>query len=99
MPTPLTVIARLTARPDQADVLGEALKQLVTPTRQEAGAVAYRLHRDNADPAVWLLYETWTSREALDAHFGQPHMQALFARAPELLAKEPELTLATEVLA
>lgn len=97
MSHPLTVIARLTAKPDQAEALGECLLQIVGPTRQEEGSLAYTLHRDLADPHVWILYERWASRAALDAHFQQPYMQALLVRAPELLAKEAEMTLATAV--
>lgn len=97
MSNQLTVIARLTAKPDQVEALGESLQQLVIPTRQEPGSLGYVLHRDNNDPAVWILYETWTSRAALDAHFEQPYMRALFVRAPTLLAKEAEMTFATVV--
>jgi len=97
MSNQLTVIARLTAKPGQAEALGEGLRQLVAPTRQEAGSLAYTLHRDIEDPNVWILYETWASRAALDAHFRQPYMQALLVRAPDLLAKEAEMTLATVV--
>jgi len=95
----LTVIARLTAKPDQAEALGENLRQLIAPTLRESGALGYTLHRDNDDPAVWILYETWASRADLDAHFQQPYMQALFVRAPELLAKEVDMTFATVVSA
>lgn len=95
----LIVIARLTAKHDQAEALGESLRQLIAPTRQEPGSIAYTLHRDNDNPAVWILYEVWTSRAALDAHFQQPYMQQLLGRAPEILAKEVEMTFATIIQA
>jgi quinol monooxygenase YgiN len=97
MPNQLIVIARLTAKPAQAEALGESLRQLIAPTLQEPGSLGYTLHRDNEDPAVWILYEVWASRAALDAHFQQPYIQALLVRAPELLAKEVEMTFATMV--
>jgi NAD(P)-dependent dehydrogenase (short-subunit alcohol dehydrogenase family) len=96
-PTPLTLIARLTARPEQADALGEELKALIAPTLGEAGALAYRLHRDDDDPDVWILYETWASRADLDAHFAQPYTRAVMDRFPQLLAREMELSFATEI--
>ena len=79
MSSPLTVIARLTAKPDHAEALGESLRQLIAPTLQEPGSIGYTLHRDNDNPAVWILYEAWASRAALDAHFQQPYMQELLA--------------------
>ncbi|EJT01564.1 putative quinol monooxygenase [Rhizobium sp. CCGE 510] len=88
----LTLIARLTAKPDSAAVLGEALQALVSPTRAETGSIDYHLHRDSGDPAVWILYENWRSRADLDAHFQQPYTKAVMARFPELLAREMELT-------
>lgn len=43
----LTLIARLTAKPDRAEMLGEALQSLVSPTRAEAGSIDYHLHRSS----------------------------------------------------
>lgn len=99
-PTPsqeLTLIARLTAKPDKAEALGEGLAQLITPTLKEEGSIGYRLHRDNDDPNVWILYETWRSRADLDAHFAQPYTKAMLARFPDLLARDMELTFAAAI--
>lgn len=49
MSTQLTLIARLTAKPDQAEALGNGLRGLIAPTLQEEGAIGYVLHRDNAE--------------------------------------------------
>lgn len=92
-----TLIARLTARPEQAEALGEGLRALITPTLAEPGALEYRLHRDQADPAVWILYESWRSRADLEAHFAQPYTRALMARFPALLAREMELTFCSAI--
>lgn len=91
----LTLIARLTAKPDCAAMLGEALQALVSPTRAEAGSINYHLHRDSDDPNVWILYENWRSRADLDAHFRQPYTKAVMARFPDLLARDMELTFCT----
>ena len=93
----LTLIARLTARPETTAALGDGLKALIAPTLSEAGALGYVLHRDNDDPVVWILYETWRSRADLEAHFEQPHTKAMLARFPDLLAREMELTYATAI--
>lgn len=88
----LTLVARLTAKPDQAEALGEALQGLIEPTLTETGAIEYRLHRDNNDQNVWILYETWRSQADLDAHFAQPYTKAVLERFPALLARDMELT-------
>jgi quinol monooxygenase YgiN len=97
MTAQLTLIARLTAKPEQAEALGEGLKALIYPTSKEAGSLGYTLHRDNDDPNTWILYETWASRADLDAHFEQPYTKVMLSRFPELLAKEMELTFATAI--
>jgi len=94
---PLVLIARLTARPETAELLGEGLRALIAPTLAEDGAVAYALHRDNDDPNVWVLVERWRSRADLDAHFAQPYTRALMDQFPALLAKDMELSFATEI--
>lgn len=93
----LTLIARLTARPETSEDLGNGLKALIAPTLEEEGAIGYVLHRDNDDANVWVLYETWRSRADLDAHFEQPYTKAMMDRFAALLAKEMELTFATAI--
>lgn len=93
----LTVIARLKAKSGMEDIVGARLQQLVAPTRAEAGCLDYILHRDNNDPAIWILYERWLSRADLDAHFRQPHMQQLLESAPQMLDEGVELTFATAI--
>lgn len=93
----LTLIAKLTTKREYADLLGEELRGLVAPTLAEPGSIAYRIHRDRDDPAVWTLYETWRSRADLDAHFQQHYTKALMDRFPHILARDMELTFASEV--
>lgn len=93
----LTLIAKLTAKPEHADLLGEGLFGLLKQTRKEPGCIDYHFHRDNDDPAVWILYENWRSRTDLDDHFQQPYTKALMARFPKLLAQDMELTFCTMV--
>lgn len=95
--TPLVLIARLTATPETAETLGDGLRALIAPTLAEDGALAYALHRDNEDPNVWILVERWRSRADLDAHFAQPYTRALMDLFPELLAKNMDLSFATEI--
>ena len=97
MTTQLILIARLTARPETSEDLGNGLRQLIAPTLNEEGAIGYVLHQDNDDANIWVLYETWRSRADLDAHFEQPYTKAMMARFPELLAREMELTFATVI--
>ena len=93
----VTLIAKLTAKPEHTDAVRDGLFELLDKTRAEAGSIDYHFHRDATDSTVWVLYENWRSRADLDAHFEQPYTKALIARFPDLLAKEMELTFLTMV--
>ncbi|MEM1176273.1 MAG: putative quinol monooxygenase [Pseudomonadota bacterium] len=72
----LFVVAHIHAHPDAAERVHKALKELVAPTRAEAGCIRYDLHTHNDDPAHFLFYETWSSREHWLAHMETPHVEA-----------------------
>ena len=81
-----TIIATLTARPETREELASLLMALVAPTRAEAGCINYDFHVDAADPCVFVFYENWTDRAALDAHLAMPHLQPLVSQLDRLLA-------------
>ena len=61
-----TIIGTVTARPETREELASLLMALVAPTRAEAGCINYDFHVDAADPCVFVFYENWTGRAALD---------------------------------
>ncbi|MFN9957037.1 MAG: putative quinol monooxygenase [bacterium] len=53
--------------------------------------MSYDFHVDEVDPCVFVFYENWTSREALDAHLAMPHLVPLFSQLDRLLACPVEI--------
>jgi len=90
---PVTVVARMKAKPGKEEELRAALLQLIEPTRAEGGCLNYDLHRAVEDPASFLFHENWRSKEDLDAHLNKPHLKEFLSRAEELLAEQPQITL------
>lgn len=86
-PTPFNFIAHLKAKPGQEQALQDAIMTCVAPTRAEPGNVNYDLHRSTDDPSVFVIYEGWTGRDALDSHFETPHFMTLIAAAEDLVAE------------
>ena len=80
-----TIIGTVTARPETRVELQTLLAAQVAPTRAEAGCINYDFHVDAANPCVFVFYENWTSRAALDAHLAMPHLQPLFSQLDRLL--------------
>ncbi|MGQ0574749.1 MAG: putative quinol monooxygenase [Pseudonocardia sp.] len=91
-PDLLTVVATMRAQPGREDDLQQALESIIEPTRAEDGCHTYALHRGTQDPAVFVLYENWTSQAHLDAHLGTPHIQAALPLLPQLLDGELVIT-------
>ena len=89
----ITVVATFEARPGKEAELKKALLSLPGPTRKEAGCMNYDLHILPENPAKFLFYENWTSKELLDAHLKSPHIAALLPRVDELCMAPPEIKL------
>lgn len=82
---PVTVIARLLAKPESADVVKRELHKLIAPTREEAGCIEYRLHQDNANPAIFIFYENWADGDCLEKHKQTDHYLSCFGTIEGLI--------------
>lgn len=71
----LTIVADIIARPDAIERVKIELEKLIVPTRSEVGCLQYDLHRDNENPAHFLFYENWESRELWQAHMNSRHLK------------------------
>src|SRR5262245_12120285 len=81
----LTNLAFFRAKPGQTTSLGKALRDLVNPTRQEAGCIFYDLHQSQEDADSWFVYENWRSSADLDAHMQSTHIRTFLDLAPSLM--------------
>jgi len=72
----LTIVANIHAHPDRIDLVKAELEKLVPITRAEKGCLQYDLHRDNSNPAHFMFFENWETRELWQTHMGAPHLAA-----------------------
>jgi quinol monooxygenase YgiN len=72
----IAVVALIVAKPGAEEKLRVQLEGIVEPTRNEAGALQYDLHRDLKEPARFVFVERWASEEALAAHARSAHILA-----------------------
>ncbi len=82
----LQVVATIPAKPEAADAIRAALKDLVAATLAEDGCLAYDLFESASAPGTFVTVERWTDQAALDAHLGMPHVAAAFAAADGALS-------------
>lgn len=78
----LTIVAHIRAKADSVDFVKAELLKLIDTTRAEQGCINYDLHQDNDQPAHFLFYENWESRDLWQTHMANTHL-AEYMRATE----------------
>ncbi len=69
-----TAFVRIKVNPAKTAAIGEAMRALVAPTLAEPGCISYEFYRDCEDPSLFLCFEHWEDREALDRHGSTAHV-------------------------
>ncbi len=72
----LTILANIKANSDKIELVKAELLKLIDITRSERGCINYDLHQDNENPAHFVFYENWESRELWQTHMEAPHLAA-----------------------
>ncbi len=89
----ITVLARFIAKTGMEEDLKRLLLALIEPSRSDEGCISYDLHQAIDDPALFIFYENWQSREHLDKHSATSHVQHFRSKVKTLLAEASELAL------
>jgi quinol monooxygenase YgiN len=89
----MSVFALVKAKPGMAETVKQELSALVGSTLAEEGCINYDLHQSVDHAEHFRFYENWTSKELLDRHLQSAHVKRFIAKADQLLAEPPEITL------
>ena len=87
------VLARVKAQAGLEEKVKQELLALVAPSRSEEACISYDLHQSLDDKTLFMFYETWASREALDKHLSMPYLDAFDEKTEGMLAEPVEVTL------
>jgi quinol monooxygenase YgiN len=87
----LQVVAVITAKAGSEGLVGDSLRTLAESARSDQGCIAYDLFTSTADPATYVVIETWRSQRDLDAHLNSPNVQQALATASDHLAQTPAI--------
>lgn len=71
----LTIVANIKANSNKVDLVKAELEKLIPITRAEQGCINYDLHQDNENPAHFVFFENWESRELWQTHMNNQHLQ------------------------
>jgi len=89
----ITILARMKAKQGMEEEVKQELLSLVGPTRAEAGCINYDLHQSTENRCLFMLYENWVSKRALEEHIGMPYLKAFMKKTKEVLAEPADITL------
>ena len=78
------VVAEVRAKPGKEAEFRKATLTLVAKVRAETNNLLYFLHEDVEAPGHFVFYEIFATQADFEAHNRTPHVQAWFARLPEL---------------
>ncbi|RWU25682.1 antibiotic biosynthesis monooxygenase [Pseudomonas alkylphenolica] len=93
MSEPYGFILKAKTRPEKAEAFEALFRAYVQPSRAEPGCIEYHMLRDKEDPSLFVFYEIWASKEALDVHSALPHMQAFFETRMDYLERDFDIQL------
>ncbi len=93
---PLTVIAKIRAKPGSEKQLEQACAEMASNVRQEPGTLTYIMCRSTTDPTVIMVYEVYKDEAAFESHRKTPHMAAMFGKIKDLVAGPPEVETLVE---
>ena len=69
------VTAKWTAKEGEEEIVLDAVRNLVGPSRAEPGCLYYQPHRDPENPRVFFFYEQYVDEAAYKAHGESEHFQ------------------------
>ena len=82
----VSVVVKITARPDTAPAMRAVVLALAAVSRKEAGCLRYDVLQNAGEPLVFMLVEEWSSAAHLDAHNLTPHVHEAVMKATPLAA-------------
>ena len=90
----LFIFARFNAREGQEAAVAHALRDVVAPTRAEAGCLAIAAYRSVRDPRLFWIHSRWIDEAAFEIHVEQPHTVRFVERVQQLIDHPLDVTRA-----
>lgn len=85
----LALIARFQVRTGAGPRIEKAFTEASMQTANEAGVLAYHLHREPDNPDAFVVYERWRSLEDLEAHLRTTYVASLRAEIDAAMEGQP----------
>jgi quinol monooxygenase YgiN len=93
----LFIFGRFQARPGDERAVEEALRDVVGPTREEAGCLSIQAFRSTRDRRLFYIHSRWVDEAAFDHHATLPHTVRFIERVQALIDHPLDVTRARPV--
>jgi quinol monooxygenase YgiN len=91
------VFVRLHAREGEENSVKQALRDVLAPSREEAGCLSFHIFRSARDPRLFFIHSRWADEAAFQAHALLPHTLQFLQRVDALL-DQPREVARTEMI-
>jgi quinol monooxygenase YgiN len=88
----LYIFGRFHARSGNEEALTGALRDVLGPTREEAGCLSIHAFRSIRDPQLFYIHSRWTNEEAFEIHATLPHTVRFVERVERLIDHSLDVT-------
>jgi quinol monooxygenase YgiN len=91
------VFVRLHAREGEERAVEEALREVMSPSREEAGCVSFHLFRSMRDRRLFYIHSKWVDEAAFQKHAELPHTVQFLKRVDALLDHPREVARTEQI--
>ena len=89
----IVVRFKVQCKPEKAEQVMAAFKEVIAPSRKLAGVVSFDIGRDVSDPNSFIATEVFNDRAALDRQESLPEVAKTLGVLEGSLVAEPEATI------
>ncbi|MDQ2936136.1 MAG: antibiotic biosynthesis monooxygenase [Acidobacteriota bacterium] len=91
----LFIFARFHARPGNESAVENALRNVVAPSREEAGCLSIYAFRSTQDSRLFYIHSSWVDEAAFEIHAGLPHTVRFIEEVQTLIDHPLDVTRAS----
>ncbi len=93
----LFIFARFHARRGHEEAVGQALLDVMPPSREEPGCVSIHAFRSTRDPQLFYIHSRWRDEAAFERHAGLPHTVRFVGTVEPLIDHRLDVTRAERI--
>ena len=91
----VVVVGRVKTDADKRAALVRIGQRVAAASRNEAGCISYQVCQDSENEYDFVFVEQWESEDALQRHFGTPHIAEFMAAIRDVIVEPPDVKFHT----